>query len=328
MATIYFTNTNDSGSGSFRQALIDSSAGDTIMPDASLTEYPIVLRPGTSYDSGFYTVTIKTGLAGKKIIFDGTDLASGRLTSTLASSSTASMELEDVCFRNFNYDAESSTVRGALFALYSGTCTFRRCGFVNVKQIGARGPIMFMSASGKSITAYFESCTSYNCGGVGSYALINFLTSQSESSIEFVGCTMGCPSSTFDVYFTSAAASLGSQTDSLIYNVGNAASLEYDFRNDVYGYNQGYYHLRNTSPLINQATVQRVDYNGTTIDVGNAVGAFYYEPVPEPSNSFYAFKATAVNYWDVTDYSGFDSEYIYVVTDYSISPERRWTDEI
>ena len=321
MATIYFSNTNDSGLGSFREAVESAASGDTIMPDATLTDNPIVLHQGSTYDLTLYNLTVTSGTAGRKIIFDGDNSTTGRFLATLASTATASATFEDCCWRNYTYDAETSTVRGALFSIYDGSISFTRCGFVNVKNVSNRGPILFMSSSGKSITAYFESCTSYNCGGVGSYALVNFLTSQSGSSIEFVGCTMGCPSSTFDVYFTAAAASLGSQTDSLIYNVGNAASLEYDFRNDVYGYDQGYYHIRNSSPLRNQATVQRLDYNGDTIEIGNALGAFMYTPAPEPGTSFYMYKDQTDLFWSITSTVSFDADTIYVVTDKSIDCE-------
>ena len=168
--TLYFTNTNASGSGSLRACFESANVGDTIEPAEALrSSFPLLIAYKYDFPIGEYTgggVSLRSGVPGQKIVLDfkeqGGVSVSGRL---------AGQAFEDVVFLNVNNDANSYGVL-QFAASASGSATFTRCGFGGWTS---NSIVMFRHAS-TSTTARltFDTCVfvkSANLGAVNGWAL-------------------------------------------------------------------------------------------------------------------------------------------------------------
>ncbi len=176
MSTIYFTNNSDSGSGSLRQAYLDSTSGDTIMPDPNVysDDAIITIQISSSIFNLNKDATFDAG-AHRRIVIDGQN-AYRFATISSESNPTASFIKFDI----INCRAES-----CLHCNYACTLTFTECRFHdNTGTSGTYGS--FISCYGTSTPKItFTNCIGYNNYGVQA----GVLRGSVHANIVLSGCT-------------------------------------------------------------------------------------------------------------------------------------------
>lgn len=153
--TILFSNTNSSGAGSLRAAVLSANPGDTIEPSeilkAELTkttsESLVINYP---YDAPLGGYTIRSTIPGKKITLDFNG-AGGATVVTNIDGST----FEDVVFLNMQTSGGSYGVI-QFGANATGTISFKRCGFAGCYSTDK--PIFRHSSASTSAKLSFTDC--------------------------------------------------------------------------------------------------------------------------------------------------------------------------
>ena len=143
MSIIFFSNTNDSGEGSFRQAVADAVDGDVIVNDSNLKEFTITLQSIIIIDK---RLTIKPS---RKFCFSGNNAA----RAFEVQSPGAGSEFYDILVVDC-----VSPYPGAGVRVY-GKATFNRCSFLNNYSTGSTIHGVYI---GEDVEAFFNSCVFYS----------------------------------------------------------------------------------------------------------------------------------------------------------------------
>ncbi|MBF0186443.1 MAG: efflux RND transporter periplasmic adaptor subunit [Magnetococcales bacterium] len=208
LATITVTNTNDSGSGSFRQAITDASSGDTITFDGSLSGQTINMTSGQYALTKDLTIDgdlnddntpdiILDASASNSRIFNNSATVSitgltlqnadGNIGSGGGIFNSGTLTLSDSALSNITADGTSGDGGGILSY---GTLTISNTSFTNTSSLDNGGAIRFW-ASGKTLTITDSTFTSNSAprGGAilvtdgNAYIANSTFTSNSASSV-------------------------------------------------------------------------------------------------------------------------------------------------
>lgn len=168
--TIYFSNTNASGAGSFRAAILSANAGDTIEPDDELKKL-LPFKIDYNYDFPLNEdVSIKSGVVGKKIILDFKGGGGISFTGALVGQT-----FEDVVFYNVVNNSQSYAII-QFSSTASGSASFVRCGFVGWSSSSL--PLFRHASTNTRAKLNFDSCVfgkSSDHGAVNGWALSGYV---------------------------------------------------------------------------------------------------------------------------------------------------------
>lgn len=263
MAIKYFTNTADSGEGSFRAAWSSMSSGDVVEPDPEVflgkTVEIVISNYLATPATGTYT--IRNG-ASKRVIFNGQD------TKYFFALSRADLHLtfEGIDFVH-GKRAQNAPFAGTKF----GSLTLRRCGFYD--NFGGTCGFMRLNTSASS-SVIMESCVAYgNRNSTSSGQVLDVASETTTATIK--GCTFGQnyaadkPDVTFEVEENATVVDSLIAQDVDFSKVGFVDLEKNDFR------------LTKDSPYATGAesfAADDLDFLGRPRKVGGAIGAFEYYP--------------------------------------------------
>lgn len=284
MSDIIFITDEDSGEGSLRDVISNSSPGDVIMPSPDLfIDGVCTVFVSDPMPNLFMRRSFSSGGNGK-VVLDGS--YGTKLTNTTSTTYNVYGSYEDIVFQNFSNDATSAG-NGALFCYYVGNLSFTRCAFYD-NSCGYRGVINIPSSTGY---IDFTSCVSSgNTSGNTSYG--GLLTMLGTGTVSITGCTFGEFACRFGINVPYTV------TDSLIRRYyADGGNIYNDFTNDVVDYANRDFRLVEGSQYETGATVARIDYAGNQVNIGGSIGAYQYI---DTSTKWWRFSDSVANTWDIT----------------------------
>lgn len=179
MATLYFTNNNDSGDGSFRATWASMTRGDVIEPDPEVFAGEVVEIIISNYlaTPATGTYTVRKGSA-KRFILNGQD---SKYFFTI-SRADLNITFEGVDFVH-GKRAQNAPFAGTKF----GSLTFRGCGFYN-NFGGTCGFLRVNTSVASSVT--IENCVAYgNKNSTSSGQVLDVASETTTATLK--GCTFG-----------------------------------------------------------------------------------------------------------------------------------------
>lgn len=290
-ATITVTNTNDSGAGSLRQAIIDAASGDTISFKISLS--------GNNCTGGACTIMLTSGelLINKNLTISGPGAS---LLTVQRSGVNGNFRIFDIASGNFNVTISGVSILngfgpgnggGILNSIGStltvtGCIIFNNTSFTNGGGLANGGTLTITNSTISNNTAYIGGGI-YNFNG-GTVTITNSTISRNGNGTNFGGGIYNLDGGTVNVTNSTISGNgsnlnLGGVGGGILNEQGTvnltSSTVSGNLANNTGGIdNHGTVNVRNTIIAGNRATVNGPDFTGTLTSqgynlIGNTSGA-------------------------------------------------------
>jgi hypothetical protein len=254
-ATVTVTNTNDAGSGSLRQAILDASPNDSIVFDIPTND------PGYYAPTGVYTINLTSGrlAIGKKLTISG---PGANLLSVQHSGSTEDFVFEIITFVNATISGLTiaNGSNGGVFNL--GTLTLTSVTLSGNVSVNLAGAIFNGGSATVTLSNSTVSGNSANAGGgiynLGVLTLVNSTVSGNSARVDTGGGIFNLGTVTLTNSTIAANSAVGGGAGA---GGGGIANFS------------GTVNARNTIIALNTATLGSPDFFGTLTSQGyNLIG--------------------------------------------------------
>ena len=207
-----------------------------------------------------------------------------RFLQTLGTSSSANCIVYYCDFTGFDYDGESSTVRGSIFSYYDGTVTCHNCGFFDNPDWGNCGLFVLLNRTGTQPTVNIYNSVFYNNRSSSTRTGIADICGASSNATVFLqGCTLAGYNWIPNVYVTTANNYLVNNSLVRYWRIGSQV-LQNNYEDKVKNYAANKLQLRAGTEEATRNTISRLCYDYNYSYVGGPIGG--YGEIYVPSGSY------------------------------------------